>query len=927
MASNKAEQKMQEAFKHQQKYRAYMNAGQPEIAETVQRKMVKGEQTEQALKEEALSTLNIQDPFIKDAMSRSMERIRDNNNILQLLPDMRLAIEIIIGGILSPKDFMTVALNYKSTNDIFDEKGVPILNYIENYFTSSYKLKPLLPKMLDDILARTGSYPIVTLPETSVDYLINSNVRITMESLNNTYDPTTRELKSMGILASKRTNSNDTENVSMEHSVLDILNDRPELSTGVYDAVVVDPILNLTVTDNFDALKLPSLARKVSTQKQQARINNQRNTLKTLTGNKLTYSSESMVKVDSDNYTRDVKDVEALRKLYPERVYNSVPIQRVKPKSTLDKPTMGHPLTLKLPTESVIPVFSPSDPSDHIGYFVVMDHTGNPVRMLELDNIYRTLMTNSNGAGNVTSYILSNASAQMSPMNNRQLGPNTAVQAYERAVPIYIQMVEAELLDRLERGDVGTGVSIGKLDNVYRIMLARAMMGKKTQMLYVPTSLLSYLAIDFDEYGLGKTLLDDSKTLAALRAMQLFVNSMASAKNAITRRTLNVRLDEAEQNPQKAEEYILHEFAKGTQAEYPMTNNPADMINYLQKAGVNVVFAEHPLLPDTEVSVSYDENQYRQIDTDFDDYLKRLHSMALGLSPEVIEGAGSADFATQTIYANVMTARRIKGISEAFCHSLSGFVRRYIYNSQILMDDITSMIKENEWKFKNQFGDAMTDDEVAINFVESLEVSLPTPDTTSLDEQSEAFSTYRDFISDAIEVFFSTDFLTSADLGDLPDKMDIDATKNFMKAHYTRQWMKENGIMTELFDLVAQSKDGKPIVDMLQKKEEYMERLADSVLPLVKKQMTRTSEINNQLQEHEDGLSLTDDAGGDYDDGGSTGDDFGGGEDDFDDTPTFDDDATDEGEDDTGEDDTSDESDDGEDDGDEEGEEETVPTV
>lgn len=907
MASKKAEQQVQQAFQHQQKYRAYMNAGQPEIAETVQRKMVKGEQTEQALKEEALSTLNIQDPFIKDAMSRSMERIRDNNNILQLLPDMRLAIEIIIGGILSPKDFMTVALNYKSVNDVFDEKGVPILNYIENYFSSSYKLKPMLPKMLDDILARTGSYPLVTLPETSVDYLINSNVRITMESLNNTYDPTSRELKPMGILASKRTkDENGVDNVSMEHSVLDILNERPDFTSAPFDSTVGDPLLKLTVTDNFDALKLPSLARKVSTQKQQAKVNQRRNTLRHMGKDTLTYSSESMVKVSPENYSRDVNTVNELRKLYPERVYNSVPIQRVKPKSALDKPTMGHPLTIKLPTESVIPVFSPSDPSDHIGYFVVMDHTGNPVRMLELDNIYRTLMTNSNAGGDVTGYILSNAAANMAPTNRQQLGTNSAVQAYERAVPIYIQMVESELLDRLERGDIGTGVSIGKLDNVYRIMLARAMMGKKTQMLYVPTSLLSYLAIDFDEYGLGKTLLDDSKTLAALRAMQLFVNSMASAKNAITRRTLNVRLDEAEQNPQKAEEFIMHEFAKGTQAEYPMTNNPSDMINYLQRAGVNVVFAEHPLLPDTEVSVSYDENQYRQIDTDFDDYLKRLHSMALGLSPEVIEGAGSADFATQTIYANVMTARRIKGISEAFCHSLSGFVRRYIYNSQILMDDITGMIKENGWKFKNQFGEDMTDDEVAINFVESLEVSLPTPDTTSLDEQSEAFSTYRDFINDAMDVFFSTDFLTESDLGEMVSKMDIEATKNFMKAHFTREWMKENGIMTELFDLVSQTKDGKPIVDMLRKKEEYMESLSNSsILSLVKKQMTRASKINDELQKHEEGLNLSE-GGSDYDDGGDTDDDFGGGDANFDDdfdmgeteeTETEDNEDTDEGED------------------------------
>lgn len=76
--------------------------------------------------------------------------------------------------------------------------------------------------------------------------------------------------------------------------------------------------------------------------------------------------------------------------------------------------------------------------------------------------------------------------------------------------------------------------------------------------------------------------------------MNMVVNSIASSKNAITKRILNAELDPAEKNPQKAMQMIMHEYVKGTQAEYPLTNNPVDQINFLQMAGVQVNIAGSP---------------------------------------------------------------------------------------------------------------------------------------------------------------------------------------------------------------------------------------------------------------------------------------------------------------------------------------------
>lgn len=857
--------------------------------DNVHAKMVRGETTQGAIEDNEIPLQSSQDPFLKAALSRSLERIRDNNNILQLLPDINLAIEIIIGGVLSPKDLMTTTLTFKSGDESFNDKlAVNMLSIVDNYFVSSYKLIDELPKMLRDIIAKTGSYPLAVLPETSIDYIINSNSRVTLESLQiGTFDANGQLLPMSMIANARGKESNEelnlfqmfqqekaratisTESVAGNSASIPFdnkLTRLPMKDGGFTDACV-------TITDNFDALKLPILQRRVSAQNQQAEVDRRRKTIRThgKDAKTISYSTEAMVSISSSDYERSQKEKDLLRKFYPERQFNNLPIMRVKPKSALAKPTFGHPLAMKIPTEAVIPVYSPNDPSDHLGYLIALDNTGNPLRLSDFESMYRSLSASSNtSSSSVTSWMLQQSANNTSPsFQQGNLSYNST--ALARAVPIYQQLLESDILDRLTRGVLGSGISIGKNDELYRLMLTRACMGRNTQMLYLPASLMAYMAIDWDEFGLGKTLLDDSKTLAALRSFNIFVNSMAATKNAITKRTLNVQLDPAEKNPKKALDIILHEFARGTQHEYPLTNNPVDQINYLQMAGVNLNVTDHPRLPNTTVGVDYTDNMYKPVDVTFDDWLKKMHTMSLGLSPEVVEGAGSADFATQAIYANVMTQRRIKMISEAFSRALTQFVKLYTYNSQILMDELTNAVKNCGLVFMDQLGERMTDEEVAVKFLDGIEVSLPLPDTTSVKEQKEAYDEIVEFYDTAINQFFSEEFLTEEDLGIIGAE-NIDKTKAFIKAHFIRKWMREQGIRTELFDLLITDEEGKPMLDVLVEKEEYMDVISESILKAFAMRKHRVSGLDKRaekINEQNPTADVDNDygAGGGYDEG------------------------------------------------------------
>jgi hypothetical protein len=634
------------------------------------------------------------------------------------------------------------------------------------------------------------------------------------------------------------------------------------------------------VLDNFDSLKLPLLKRKISKQRSHDIIQSRR---KSVNNDSIALyrqtSTESITTVDTADYERTRQEKEDLAKLYPDRQFTATPIMRVRSQNELKKDTVGHPLVIKLPTEAVIPIYNPSNPREHIGYYVLIDPTGNPLRLAELDNLYRMVQTSSNaitsGHG-VMSYLLQQSANAASP-SNIDVSKMSMAEGLGRASFIFQDMVERSLLERISNGSVGEGYKAGRLELATMIMLTRALAGKHTQLLYIPEDILSYLAVDYDQYGLGKTLLDDSKMLAAMRSMNMVVNSIASSKNAITKRILDIALDPAEKNPQKAIQIIIQEYVKGTQGDYPLTNNPVDQVNYLQMAGVQVRTQDHPRLPSTNFGVDYIQNQYNKIDTDYDDWLKKLHIQGIGLSPELVEGAGSADFATQTVLANVLSARRIDQLSKKFCYGLSNFVRVYVYNDQIIMDELKKLIKTNDIRLKRQNGLELSVDEVVNLFVDSIAVSLPAPDTTKIGEQREAYNEQNEFYEESLKQFYSEEFMTEAEIGKLGGSDNIAKHRAFMKSYYMRNWMKENGVMTELFDMISVGTDGKPLIDFAEERDNFFENLSRGLMPMIKADMKRSGDINANLDKYEEGLANPpgEDQGGGYDSGSTSYDDGG----------------------------------------------------
>ena len=125
--------------------------------------------------------------------------IKDNAEIQETLPDIKLAKRLLVSGILSPNDMISTRLNFYLDGDEPNREGsLRILSLIETHFTSDYKIMEILPELLGDVLFNTGSYPLMILPETVIDTVINSDCQIGKESLSIALEGLNRPLGLLG---------------------------------------------------------------------------------------------------------------------------------------------------------------------------------------------------------------------------------------------------------------------------------------------------------------------------------------------------------------------------------------------------------------------------------------------------------------------------------------------------------------------------------------------------------------------------------------------------------------------------------------------------------------------------------------------------------------------------------------------------------
>lgn len=786
------------------------------------------------------------------------QRIIDADNIFQLFPDMELAAQILISSILSPKDMMgtdlILSLNKK---EIPAEVAAKITDYISEQIDSVYKIKNELPSILRQMLFISGGYVQAVLPESSIDQVINQGLRMSKEDIKQASDWITNT-KNIGFLG-PRSNTQDTsgrknalESLFQTSSVSDV----QTISGLTKSGNLVELEINkqkINVTDDYSILKAPQLIEKV----RQVAVEN----------------IISKNKDSSNRYTQ--KDLSAV--LYKGINAGQNPFTIIPTSEQTSRKNISRPLLFKLPTESVIPVFAPGDEQNHIGYFVLIDQNGYPVTKSILFQSQTGLVTPlGDQSASMSSLLITRAKTNLREMTNSDLTMDNISQ-------IYSNIVEADLLDRLKNGIYGENVAIGHNLDVYRIMLARSFANQYTKMLYIPREICTYFAFNYYDNGAGKSLVDDLRVMLSLRAIILFSKVMALTKNSIATTHVNMTLDEDDPDPQKTIEMAIHEIVRMRQQYFPLgINSPVDLVDWIQRAGLEFTFEGHPGIPSTKFEFEQRNANFTPPNDELDDTLRKQTYMAIGLSPETVDNGFNSEFATTVVSNNILLSKRILIYGQKLSIFLTEHIKKIIHNDPYMQNEIKKLIVSNIDRISKYLDekdklllekDRQTMLEIIYkDTIDHFTISLPKPDVTTIETQSAAFNSYSEALDKTLESWINADFITPTVAGKLGDNVDL--IKATLKSYFLRKWMSDNGFMTELGDITASDEDGNAVVNLYEIAKNHLDGIIKSSVKFIDSMQAMSEAANTDLKGIEDsGSTSTDTSTTDESTGG--GDDFG----------------------------------------------------
>ena len=791
----------------------------------------------------------------KTMLSKRAKRNSDANAITKLLPDIELSSQILVSSILSPKDMMSLDLIYSGPKTLLSaELSSAMINRMKEHFEEDYKIKTVIADMVREPLFEKGAYAIGVIPENAIDDIINGSTQLSMEEINVhfTKDGTARNLGILGphtlpvekqsriglVLESHRLWESEQIKASINNRVhyKDIDADISEWSNYAAEEFLI-------VTDNPNVLKIP----KINARTQEAVVKQQ------FAKGGLASSMESYNSKTND----PVSDLQIERAIYRNRQHTSEPILTVRHQHDLSRRSVGNPVIIKFPSESVLPVHIPGNVKHQIGYFILLDEEGNPISAPNTDQLHPGLKNDS--ANSVASNLIKKASMNMGTAGDN-FDPLNPVHV-NFAQQIYSDMIERDLISRVKNGVYSSSVNIAHNEEVYRLMLSRVLARKYTQLLYLPVEYMTYIAFKYGEDGIGRSLLDDQAMINTLRTTLMFSDVMASVKNSIGRTKVTATIPETDPNPLKTIEHVVDEVVRSRTLGIPLgVSNPADVMEFIQRAGYEWEFTGNKGIPDMKFDFAQTNTNYAKPDQELTDHLRKASIMGFGISPETVDNGFNAEFATTAVANNILLSKRVVMHQDTFVPQLSDHCRKVALHTEDLTNDLRDILNNNfkginltieeidgtaGEKLEDSVKQTLIVNKALKDFILGFNVTLPRPSSVTLETQLTELKNYADALDVALDAYITSDLFTETITGELANE--ANTVRSLIKAYYLRKWMADKNIMTELANLVTSDETGNPQLNITDEIKTHLEAMSKAgVLTLIKLQANKVA-INADL--------------------------------------------------------------------------------
>lgn len=870
----------------------------------------------------------------------TVRRNKDNQVTLQMLPDLNLCFDILVSLTMSPKDMFNDKITIKSDCSKLLPASIllSLLQVSEDHFNRKNQLSNFVERMLYRVMRDWGSLPLVIIPENALDDVINNynqNLTAGLEAFQKEMDLKTGFARSGEYLgvpdylidpARKNTTNPNVRRfasqVSMDLQSFDTYREVRQIP-GVQDSYInftklmasneslvsigddgkthsMDDLIS--VSDNISTLKMPEI-RQMAMESRIDELHRKKGM------NKLSASLESAY-ADLHQRVREVNvsarrlnHTEIEKLIFKKRKFANTPIAVLRNNSQLRRTSIGEPLKRELDPACFIPVSIPGEPERKLGGYIMIDpESGNPLTTdgSPVDEIV-DLSNYATGKGNFVSSMNDRAKELYS---GKECNPQTGFMTRQFLTQIFEDLVEKDLLDRMKNGQYSNGVKLGRNEDFFWLMLTRCLKGNRTQLLWVPEEYLVYFALEYDEMGFGRSMLDDMRNLTSMRIMLQVAGLTTSIRNSIGRTKVMIEFDEENPDAAKSFEEIQDEIVKSRVSPIPFgINNIADISKYIQRSCYEFEITGNSGLPNLKIDFEQFNTNYPMPDETLAENLKDLSIQRLGLTRDQVDGAENAEFAIQIATSNALTMRRIQRIQRAIEPQIAEYLRKYSMNSESQLQALREIISANYENFqteklKSYFGledDTLLKDEKFKNvvveqalaeYLTNLYVEMPSPATSTLEAQKEAFDNAKEFYEAVMEIMIPSSFFDPALQGEEASQR-IDGVRESFVALYMREWLSDNAVLPELGELMSFDEEGRVATNILDTLEKHLKALGMS-LGVFLQRFRSHAELMDKLMQ---GIGeSTTDSGGDSsdssDEGGGDEDLFGdmGGLDDMEET-------------------------------------------
>lgn len=769
------------------------------------------------------------------AVKRTVRDTSDIRNIFRTMPDLNLPRDILVSATVAPGDLATTSLLFEAKVQGTDSQLTSqLLGVLTDYFITEKKMEEKVPEWIDEALIMKGSHPIMIIPESSVDRMVNGAYPdASMEavaSFDNEWESGWFKPKGIfGLRVPTGTRDGKMDDfVSLESSRGRI--DSAQMKD--YHTIKVTPpkktsvSLPFRVTDNLAVLRAPAV-QEVKRAAAMSRIygaptlesrRRERLERERTGGEQQEYQEVDGIvrdpKAGKRKKMQDISDGEVYSRFFrtPQRLKKN----RMEVVPTLAQSggsTQGHPLEYHLPPESVMPVCIPGDPTNHVGYIVVLDgNTGFPIASIREIDYYNELRRGSMGGSEQTGSNSQVAGELLNMANNAINGgiSNANDMQLARTVSLCGDLIEKDLVARLKSGLLGGDFEISRTDYIDKLMLARTAKNQMTTLLYVPAECMIYLAYDYTEAGVGKSLLEDAKSLCAMRANLMIAHVLGSAANAIPGKDINIELDPDDADPVGTATFLASEAMALAYNQFPMSiSSPQGIAEALQMTSFSVNVTGNPRFPEVKTSITPRESQQVVIDTELMNQMRDDVTRVFSITPEMVDGMNQPDFATTAVNNSLMLLKRVMVNQRKTNPFLSDYARLYTLNSGILVDKMMEVIEANK-KFLPK--DHQEDPEIFLQeFMNSLTVSLPAPDVDNLEKHMDLYDKFSTGLDKMIEAYLKDEYLDGYASDIVREALPTVIAS--WKGHQQRKYMRERGIFREL-DIFGNAEDGSPLMNL-----------------------------------------------------------------------------------------------------------------